>query len=271
MSTLEIVLFWVTVFVYVGSFCVHLFSFGGGKDKQTGVAIRMLWAGLAAHTAFALARWVAAGHAPVTNTYELNLTGTWFTMAIFLLFEKLRKADRAIGLVVTPIVFLILGHGFLARTEVLPMTPPYASLWLVVHVIFAWLGFGFYAIATGAAILFVLKTKRPDWKPMAKVPQTKELDMSAYRFTALGFINHAVMIVSGAIWAKKLWGRYWSWDPLETWSLISFLFYAFCLHARTFFGWRDERLAWLIISGMGVLFVSYWGVEWFGPTLHPGP
>ena len=95
--------------------------------------------------------------------------------------------------------------------------------------------------------------------------------MTSYRFIALGFINHAVMLVSGAIWAKKLWGQYWSWDPLETWSLIAFLFYAFYLHARSFLGWQLKRAAWLAVFGLVVMAISFWGVGWFAPSIHPGP
>ena len=151
------------------------------------------------------------------------------------------------------------------------MTDAYNSLWLIVHVIFAWLSFGSYAIATGAATLLLLRKKLILWRPQSKIPDTNALDMNSYRFIVLGFINHAVMLISGSIWAKKLWGHYWSWDPLETWSLIAFLFYAFYLHARSFLGWKLKTAAWLAIAGLGVMAISFWGVSIFSPSIHPGP
>jgi cytochrome c-type biogenesis protein CcsB len=271
MSGIETILFWVTVFTYVAAFCLHLFAFV--RRKQGGIvwAARLLWAGFVFHTATGIVRWIAGAHPPVTDTYELNLTGTWFTILLFLLFRKLGKAEKTIALLVIPVCFILLGYGMVDRTEVIPMGPAFQSPWLIVHVIFAWLAFGCYAIATGAAGLLLMKLKKPDWKPNFNIPEPETLDMSEYRFIVLGFINHAVMLVSGAIWAKKLWGHYWSWDPLETWSLIAFLFYAFYLHARSFLGWKMKRAAWLTMLGLLILIISFWGVELFGPTPHPGP
>ncbi|MFC1592166.1 cytochrome c biogenesis protein, partial [Thermodesulfobacteriota bacterium] len=170
-----------------------------------------------------------------------------------------------------PIVFLVLGQGFTTHTAAVPMGPAYQSMWLVVHVIFAFLAFGCYAMATGAAVLFLLKGNIDRWKPGHNLPGQEALDTSGYRCIVLGFINHAVMLVSGAIWAKKLWGHYWNWDALETWSLISFLVYAFYLHVRSFWDWKMQRAAWLAVAGLVVLAISFWGVSLFEPTIHPGP
>ncbi|MDH3358629.1 MAG: cytochrome c biogenesis protein CcsA [Desulfobacterales bacterium] len=270
MQQTEIILFWMTVFMYVAAFCVHVFGFVRASTRTEKAVMRLLWAGMVLHTATALARWSAAGHAPVTDTYELNLTGTWFTVLIFLVFERLKKIDRSIALVVTPVVFLVLGHGVMLRSAPIPMGTAYQSPWLVVHVIFAWLSFGCFAIAFGAAVLFLARDRFPGWEPITRVPDVKGLDLAGYRFIVLGFINHAVMLVSGAIWAKKLWGHYWSWDVLEIWSLITFLFYAFYLHVRSFLGWRMRRSAWLTVLGFVVLAISFWGVQWFSPVVRPG-
>ena len=271
MQQAEIVLFWITIFAYVVSFCVGLFGFITQKQRGLRYATSLLWAGLIFHTVTIIIRWLSAGHPPVTDVYELNLTGTWFTVALLLIFKRLGKVHDAIGLVVTPIVFLVLGHGLTAKTQAVPMGPAYRSPWLVVHVIFAWLAFGSYAISTAAAVLLLLKEKLDYFKRADKLPAPQALDLTSYRFIVLGFINHAVMLISGAIWAKKLWGRYWSWDALETWSLISFLFYAFYLHARAFLGWKMTRAAWVALLGLVVMAISFWGVEWFEPSVHPGP
>jgi cytochrome c-type biogenesis protein CcsB len=270
MAQAEIILFWMTVFLYVCAFCVHIFGFVRNSTRSDTAVMRLLWAGMILHTATALARWAAAGHAPVTDNYELNLTGTWFTVLIFLVFERLKKIDRSIALVVTPVVFLVLGHGLMSRSAPIPMGPAYQSPWLVVHVIFAWLSFGCFAIAFGSAVLFLLRERSPDWQPLTKVPDNKGLDLAGYHFIVLGFINHAVMLVSGAIWAKKLWGHYWSWDVLEIWSLITFLFYAIYLHVRSFLGWKMKRAAQMTVLGFVILAISFWGVQWFSPTVRQG-
>lgn len=271
MKQVEIILFWATLFVYVAAFCLNLFGFVSRKEGWMKHAVMLLWTGLVLHTAVGVTHWIASGHAPVTDNYELNLTGTWFTMLLFLVFMKLKKIEKTLGLVVIPITFLVLGYGYLSGVEIKPMGPAFQSPWLVVHVIFAWLAFGCYALATGAAVFLLMRPRLMAKKPDRKIAEADELDVSSYRFVVLGFINHAVMLVSGAIWAKKLWGHYWSWDPLETWSLIAFLFYAFYLHARSFLGWKMNRAAWLTLAGILLLAISYWGVELFGPTPHPGP
>ena len=127
MSKAEIIFFWATVFTYVIAFVLNLFGFLTAKTKLAKYAFRLLWVGVAMHTATGIIRWITGSHPPVTNTYELNLTGTWFTVLILLFFEKLRKVDTTIALVVTPIVFLILGHGFISRVEAVPMGSPQAS------------------------------------------------------------------------------------------------------------------------------------------------
>lgn len=271
MTKIEITLFWITIFTYAAVFIFQLIGFVIRKEKSLSLVIPFLWSTLLLHTALGITRWLASGHPPVTDTYELNLTGTWFTVLIFLVFEKLRKVDKTIALIVVPISFLVLGYGYMSGIEIQPMGPAFQSPWLVVHVIFAWLAFGFYAIATGAAIFLLLKSRNPGSQRLQKLPGPGVLDIAGYRFIVLGFINHAVMLISGAIWAKKLWGHYWSWDPLETWSLIAFLYYAFYLHARSFLKWKMKRAAWLTLLGILILAVSYWGVELFGPTVHPGP
>jgi cytochrome c-type biogenesis protein CcsB len=265
----EVLLFWLTVFAYVTAFCAHIFPFVRGKPPRA-IVQRALWMGLLFHTATIVVRWIAGGHPPVTDTYELNLIGSWFTMLVFLLFAMGRKIDQTIGLIVTPITFLVLGHGFMSRTEALPMSPAYHSPWLIVHVVFAWIAFGCFAVAAGAAGMLLLRDRLADGG-RRRIPSVEALDMASYRFIVLGFINHAVMLASGAIWAKKLWGHYWSWDALETWSLITFIFYALYLHMRAFLGWKLRRAAWLAAFGLIVLSISFWGVEFFSASVHPGP
>ncbi len=271
MTIIEKGLFWIALFMYVASFGLGIFGFIGRRDRLLLWGHRLLLAGFAFHSATALTRWVSAGHSPVTDTYELNLTGTWFLLLLFIVFERIGRADRVVGLVVAPLAFLIMGYGYLTGVEIKPMGPAFQSPWLFVHVVFAWLAFGSYAIATGMAIFLLLKRKFPENPSFKQMRSLEELDDSSQRFIALGFVNHAVMLVSGAIWAKMLWGHYWGWDPLETWSLIAFLVYALYLHSRTFLGWKMDRAAWLAVAALLVLAVSFWGVGFLGPTLHPGP
>ncbi len=261
----------VNNFFICRSIVSQIFGFINKKDKGIIISSIFLKSGFFTHTLIGAIHWVVSKHPPVTDTYELNLTGVWFMILLFLLFKYLGKINEYIGLVIIPIGFLALGYGYLSGVEIIPMGPAFQSPWLIVHVIFAWIAFGSYAISTGAAIFLLLKERKKSFETFNKLPSANELDLTEYRFIVLGFINHAIMIVSGAIWAKKLWGHYWNWDPLETWSLIAFLFYAFYLHARSFFNWRMKKSAWLAVAGLIILAISFWGVGLFGPTIHPGP
>lgn len=265
MTTIEFCLFWATMFCYLLSFSVHLFSFMRQEPGGVTWAIRLLRVGFVLHTAAGVTRWILGGHPPVTDTFELNLTGVRFLVLLFLLFERQGKLERAAALIIAPLAFLILGHGYVSHSEPEPMSAAYQSPWLWFHVIPSRLAFGCYAIATGAGIMLIARKRDGETEVAAA------LDLTSYRFIVLGFINHAVMLIAGAIWARNLWGRYWSWDALETWSLIAFLYYAFYLHARSFLNWRMVRAAWLTVIGLVVLAVSFWGVDIFAPSAHPGP
>ena len=96
-----------------------------------------------------------------------------------------------------------------------------------------------------------------------KFPRLEVIDENIFRFVVYGFISEAIMIVAGAIWAKDLWGNYWGWDPVEVWSLISWLLYGLAIHLRVILGWRGRRLAWLMIFLLSTVIITYWGVDIF--------
>lgn len=271
MDKLEVLFLWLTLITYVASFCTQLFALVGKRDMATRTAARLLLAGCVCHTLAIAARWINSGHMPVTDAYELNLTGTWFTILTFTCFERARRIDTIVGLVVVPVTFLLLCYVIASRSDAAPMTPAFRSPWLIIHVVFAWLAFGAFAIAAGAASILLFRDSLQARLPLKQLPDAEALDMASYRFIVVGFINHAIMLVSGAMWARKLWGNYWNWNPLETWSLLAFLLYAFYLHARAFLGWKMKRAAWIAACGLIILSISFWGIEWFAPTMHPGP
>jgi len=266
MRGIEIVFLWGAVFLYALTFAFGITGTIWRKNVIEKISDWLLGIAFLLHTVTGVLHWINSGHPPVTDAYELNLTGVWITILVYIIFRLLKKTDLVIGLVVVPISFLTLGYGYISGIQFDPMGPAFQSPWLIIHVIFAWLAFGSYAISTGAAFFKLCPPKEG-----GRFPGSDDLDLMEYRFVVLGFINHAVMIISGAIWAKKLWGHYWNWDPLETWSLIAFLVYAFYLHARSFLNWRMKKSALMAIAGIIVLAISFWGVGLFGPTIHPGP
>ena len=113
------------------------------------------------------------------------------------------------------------------------------SFWLYIHVFFAWLAYGAFTVACGGGH----RLPREDARRARSPPpdELARLDELMFRATVFGFATDAIMIAAGAIWAKDLWGSYWSWDPVETWSLLSFLIYGLVLHLRKTLGWRGGR------------------------------
>jgi cytochrome c-type biogenesis protein CcsB len=256
-STLEAALLWAAIGLYSLSFLLYLGGLVFRRGRWSGWGFALAVAGFALHTGAILARWAATGHLPVMATYENSLAGTWFVMLIYFGLRRVFPPSRPFGVAVVPLVLLVLGNGVQAGAELQPLEPPYRSNWLYVHVLFAWFAFGSFVLAFAAGLMYLLK-ERGRKGVLSRLPELKILDELSFRLILFGFFSHSVMIGSGAIWAHGLWGRYWGWDPVETWSLISWLTYGLNLHLRVTLGWRGRRAAWLAIGSLfGVVFTFF--------------
>lgn len=229
---------------------------------------RLTLGGAAAHTLAVVARWIATGHLPVVANYENALAGTW-VVAISLVFLARRRSSLwSAGAVVLPLVLLVMGYGLMQSTAPTAMTPAYQSPWLAVHVLFAWFGYASFTAASALGVLYLLGKRRGERGWWERLPAPEEMDVLSYRLIAFGFIMAAVMLVSGSIWANRLWGSYWSWDPVETWSLVSWLVYGLYLHLRTIHGWKGTRAAWYAVFALVTVLISFWGVNLLQAGLH---
>lgn len=262
MSSLGLLLFWLAVSVYALSFIFYLVSFVFKKERADVFAFYLIVFAFVIHTIYIAQRWIESGHPPVVGRFENSLWGTWFVVLIALILFFRRKGSRNTGVVISPFVLLMLGNGLVSGDLAIePLSPPFKSGWLWVHVIFSWLAYGSYTVSAGLATVYLLKRGGS----IAKIV----LEDLIVKFIAFGFISHIVMVGSGAVWAYGLWGRYWAWDPLETWSLISWLIYGLILHLRLTLGWKGKRIAWLaIISLLGII-ILFWGIG-FVSELHTG-
>jgi len=202
------------------------------------------------------ARWYATGHFPVMHTYENSLSGTWVMMVTYVAIQAYFSPARGFAVAVSPLVLLILGNGLLVGPELQPLEPAFKSNWLYIHVLFALFSFGSYVIAFASGSMYLLKSKSAGF--LCRLPELKLLDELSMRLILFGFFSQAIMIGSGAIWAYGLWGRFWGWDPVETWSLITWLVYGTNLHLRITLGWTGERAAWLaVLSLAGIIFLFF--------------
>jgi cytochrome c-type biogenesis protein CcsB len=183
---------------------------------------------------------------------------------VWLYYRK--KTLRGLALVTVPGTLLLLGYGIMRDPMVLAVSASFKSNWLIIHVLFAQLSYGAYAVASGFGGVYLLKerrerAKKPQPSLLDRVPSLPLIEEYLFKFIVYGFIADAVMIAAGAIWAKELWGAYWGWDPVEVWSLVSWLVYGLAIHLRVTMGWRGRRLAWIAVFAIVTVLITYWGVD----------
>lgn len=264
MAPLEVVLFWLTMAVYALGSGGYIYSFAFRNERVLNRMRIPVTAGFVLHTLTIAARYQAQGHLPWAGDYENGLSGGWFII-LFTLFVLWKKDPLpAIGTGTLPLSLLIMGYGVMRNPVLEPMAASLKSTWLAIHVFFAWFAYSAYMLACAAGVLMVLKSRdsqRDQRNPVyEKIPSLERLDELIFRYIVFGFIMDAVMLASGSIWANDLWGTYWNWDPVETWSLVSWLMYGVIIHLRVTLGWRGLRLAWLAIGAILGVLISFFGV-----------
>jgi cytochrome c-type biogenesis protein CcsB len=217
-------------------------------------------------------RWIESyqlghGHIPVSNQYESMVLLAW-TIGILYLFLERRYGNRTIGAFVAPLPFLSLGlAALLFESEIRPLVPALQSNWLTAHVVTCFLGYAAFTVSFGVSMMHLVKDHLGEGR-LKTFPTSKTLDSINYRAIAVGFSFLTVGIITGAVWADVAWGSYWSWDPKETWSLITWIVYAFFLHARFARGWTGQRAAVVSIVGFCAVLFTYFGVNFFLSGLH---
>jgi cytochrome c-type biogenesis protein CcsB len=202
-----------------------------------------------------VARWTETGHGPFSNMYEFAVAFAWGTVVMGFFFQRRYRtgAFRNIGLF---IALLLLIFASVKHTQPEPLVPALQqSVLLSVHVASAVVAYGTLTIGFGAAVLFLIQHKRNS----VLLPAIEVLETVSYQSVAIGFPFLTALIILGALWADIAWGRYWSWDPKETASLVTWLLYAAYLHARLVRGWRGTRTAVLLIIGFAAILLTFFG------------
>ncbi len=211
------------------------------------------------------------GHAPLSNLYESLV---FFALAIAVLYLAVEKkyGHRSIGAFAMPLAFLAMAYASLSPNisdRIQPLLPALKSNWLIAHVITCFIGYAAFAVAFGLSIMFLIRKEKIEGNESlwSKIPESRMLDELTHQMVMLGFLFLTAGIITGAVWANSAWGRYWGWDPKETWSLITWFIYATLLHARLMLGWQGRRAAVFAIAGFGAVLFTYFGVNLL-PGLH---
>ena len=268
------ILSWVT-FIYLGSATFYIFKMVTGKEFWGSLASIIAFIGLIAQTVGLIMRWfesykMGIGHAPLSNLYESLISFSWTIVLLYLIIEW-RIKTKNLGAFVIPFAFFSMAFASLSvKSGIQPLIPALQSNWLISHVITCFFGYAALTIACGLGFMYLLKGLEKGEKPrlfFRLLPGRKIVDELTYQSVVIGFIFLTLGIITGSVWAYSAWGSYWSWDPKETWSLITWLIYAAILHSRFVHGWRGKRMAIMSIIGFASVLFTYFGVNYL-PGLH---
>ena len=273
MSNWESIVFWITLAVYSLVCGGFIYSIVFKNNRTLPKLTALLAVGFVLHSATIAFRFAATGHLPWSGDYEYALMGGWFIIAGTLAAAWRNEGLRLLAAATVPLVTVMMGYGVMRHPALTPLAASLKTGWLYIHVYFAWLTFCAYSLAMAAGVFYLLKKrslKSGDNHPIyEKFPSLERLDELIFRYVVFGFITDSIMLVAGSIWAEGLWGSYWSWDPVETWSLISYLVYGTVIHLRVTLGWRDSRQAWLAVAALSTVVISFFGVTFVvNSSLH---
>ena len=266
----------ITTYLYGFAAVVYLFSWVFKKTRAAQLAHWVGWVGAAANLLGIVIRWMESykmgiGHAPLSNLYESLIFFSLVVTLIYLIIEK-RYHSYSIGVFVSPLAILAIAYASLSPSindQIRPLIPALKSNWLIAHVVTCFIGYAAFATAFALSIMYLLRSHQGEATVgiIAKFPPEPILDELTHRMVLFGFLFLSMGIITGAVWANSAWGRYWGWDPKETWSLITWFIYATLLHARLMRGWEGRRIAYLSISGFAAVLFTYFGVNLL-PGLH---
>ena len=219
-------------------------------------------------------RWYFSGYFPLSNLYESLLFLDW-CLLFTLVFTEIKTGTKLLGALLVPITLLIITFASLILPNVMqessPLVPALQSNWLMMHV--SMMIFSYATLILGSLLSLLLLaltrfSKEPQNFALGKVQLIENLDLWSYLTIGLGFPFLTIGIIAGGVWANEAWGSYWSWDPKETWALITLLVFAAYIHVRLTKGWVKEKAAIVGAVGFFVVWVCYLGVNFLGQDLH---
>jgi cytochrome c-type biogenesis protein CcsB len=267
----ESTLFLLAFIIYIFSALFYFAFQFSKKEKYAAMAFAQAVGGLVLHTIALVLRTIESGHAPFTNMYESLSFLAWASILAYVIIERffrIRRAGAYFLLIV--IALMALASSPLMPKEATPLVPALHSYWLWLHVSVTLIGEAFFAVAFVTSLMYLVADSKEKRGIPSKSGLTAErLDSVSYRCIAIGFPLFTLGgLVFGMVWAYKAWGTYWSWDPKEVWSLITWFVFALYLHTRIVMGWKGRRSALIAIIGFLAAIFTYFGVNYLLAGLH---
>ena len=256
------VVFFAALAIY---FAATLLQFAAAAFKNERIA-KLAWlallVGFALNSGYMVARGVIAGRLPLSNQFEFSTAFAWGIALIFIVLRLRMKADW-IGIIAVPAAFLVLSYAALQPKEISDLMPALRSAWFGLHIGSAVFSYASFAIAGCVGVMYLIREKKGE-SPAGLL----QMDYLSYRLIAFGFLLLTVVILSGCVWAEQAWSSFWSWDPKETWALITWIFYAIYLHQRIRKKWQGKRMAWYAIIAVAFVIFTFVGVNTLLHGLH---
>ena len=238
------------------------------RPERTVLALIVL--GLALHTLSIGLRWERLGHGPFITLFEILSSNVWSMMLAFALAYWRLPSIRPSAAVVTPILFMVMGWLLMTNPGEGHMPATYHTIWLYIHIGFGKVFFGAVLVAVGISGVILARGTAFGASRFERLPSDANLSELAFRCMAISFIFETLMLIAGAIWAQDAWGRYWAWDPLETWAFLTWLVLAFSLHARFTFKLSPRAGSLLVLAVFIVAFLTFFGVPFISTSAHKG-
>jgi len=265
----ELTLLWAALVAYVVAGSAAIFAVVWRRRPERFV-LALIAFGLILHTASITVRWERLGHGPYLTMFEILSSNIWSLMLAFAIAYWCLPAIRATAAVVMPILFIMMGWMLMTDMGEGHLPSTYHTVWLFIHIGFGKVFLGATLVAVGLAGVILSRPTARGQRWFERLPADDRLDELAFRCMALGFIFESLMLVAGAIWAQDAWGRYWAWDPLETWAFLTWLALAIALHARVTYKVSSRIGAMLVIGVFVVAFLTFFGVPFISTSPHKG-
>ena len=254
-------LFFAALILYFAATVLELGGMVFKKKKITRLAWWIFVTGVGSNTVYLVARGIIAGRLPLSNQFEFATAFAW-GIAVMLVALQLKSKAEWIRAAAMPMAFLILSYAALQPREITELMPALKSAWFGLHIGSAVFSYAAFVLAGCGGLRWLLQEKN---LPKAQLVQ---LDYLCYRLVALGFLLLTVVILSGAIWAEQAWSSFWTWDPKETWALITWILYAIYLHLRMRKKLSGKVMAWFVVIAVPVVLFTFVGVNTLLPGLH---
>lgn len=266
---LELTLLWIAIVSYVFSGTTAMFGVILKKKPEKAV-LGLLVLGLVIHAFSIGLRWERLGHGPFLTMFEILSSNVFSLLAAFAIAYWKIKVIRPIAAVVMPIMYIMMGWLMVSSPGEGVFPPTYHTPLLYIHVGLGKVFMGAVLVAVGLACIVLLRARGIGVNKFANLPSDERLDDLAYRFMALGLIFETLMLIVGALWAQDAWGRYWAWDPLETWAFVTWLTLAFSMHMRFTLKVSAHTGAVMIVAVFVMAFFTFFGVPFVSTSPHKG-